>query len=185
MGDRGFREAPGSRPRGSSPFCEGKTAGRRVNAELLRSQIGSLLKGRLPDGWIHQAITPGMPLGQADEKEHPDIIVISPAGRCYFLFTKAPADRWWDGDLRRVSAEALTVGESALMTRLKRGGYGVRAVWSIKDVERALANWGCTLRRGPAGLSREAARVGEAGRKNSTRAKLGLRFDKENRDDRP
>jgi len=75
----------------------------------------------------------------------PDIVIISPAGRCYFLFVKAPRDRWWDGDLRRVDAEKVTEDERKLMTTLKRAGNGARAVWSAEDAKRALAAWGCRL----------------------------------------
>lgn len=82
------------------------------------------------------------------ENGKPDVVVISPAGRCHFLFAKAPADRWWDGDLRRVAAEPLTERERTLITRLRKGGNGARAVWSAKEAARVLAQWGCALMKG-------------------------------------
>lgn len=88
-----------------------------------------------------------------------DIVLISPAGRCYFLFVKAPRDRWWDGDLRRVDAEKVTEDERNLMTTLKRAGNGARAVWSTEDARRALTAWGCRLTS-----DREPAQTSAVGR---------------------
>lgn len=123
--------------------CEGLASGRRVNAGLLRSLIGRMLKTRLPPGWTHQMISGAGARDVGGESGKPDVVVISPAGRCHFLFAKAPADRWWDGDLRCVAAEPLTESERALMARLRKGGNRARAVWSTKEAARVLAQWGC------------------------------------------
>ncbi len=106
------------------------------------------------------------------ENEQPDVVIISPAGRCHFLFAKAPADRWWDGDLRRVAAEPLTERERTLIARLRKGGNGARAVWSAKEAARVLAQWGCALMKGRS----ESDEGVSIKRGESRRAKLKLKL---------
>lgn len=137
--------------------------GRRVNAATLRRRLSQMLADRLPADWDHQV----MPVGDAGRgegaKAKADVLVISPGGKCHFLFAKAPEDRWWDGDLRRVAAETLTPAERQLILRLKRAGHAARPVWRIRDAVRALTNWGCRLRP-PVTMQHEASLPGHRGK---------------------
>ncbi len=121
--------------------------GRRTTAAAVRHQINAMLGECLPDGWIVQAIAPRSEKPGVAAGAQADILVISPRGRCFFLLVKAPADRWWDGDIRRVSAEPLGPQERGLMVRLRQAGHGVRAVWNARAAARALTAWGCPLRQ--------------------------------------
>ncbi|WP_299393187.1 hypothetical protein [Pelagibius sp.] len=128
-----------------------------MQAATVRRAIKDLLRRCAPNDWTVRMLpapasgdVAGQGVDQAFDQgtgrgRQPDIVLISPAGRCYFLFVKAPHDRWWDGDLRRVDAEKVTEDERSLMITLKRAGNGARAVWSTEDAKRALAAWGCRL----------------------------------------
>lgn len=148
--------------------------GRRTTAAALRRQIDEMLLSRLPEGWSHQVMPASVAAGESGGPPKPDILVISPSGRCHFFFTKAPEDRWWDGDIRRVSAESVTAEEHALIGRLKRAGHAVRTVWHRREVLRHLANWGCRLCPDPASAPCGRNRSGAAGRAKPIRPKLTL-----------
>lgn len=166
---------------------ETAVSGRRTNAAVLRGQVREMLLNRLPAGWHLQVMPAAGSVSDVDEKAHPDILVISPAGRCHFLFTKAPEDRWWDGDIRRVPAEPLTAAERTLIGRLKRGGHSARPVWRPKDAARALASWGCKLHPEPAEPAEPASAqsgVGAAKRTNPARARLALELTEGTKDGR-
>lgn len=184
LGDAASQRALAVFRQGGGLRREERPVRRRTTADLVSSEVSSLLASRLPLGWIHQSIPSAGAMEGGKGKALPSIIIISPAGRCYFLFAKAPADRWWDGDLRRVAAEPLTAAESALVTRLKRSGYGARPVWSTKDAVRVLASWGCKLRRMQATPAGKVCGSAGLARKTAARATLRLRFDKEITDDR-
>ena len=159
-----------------------RTGGRRRTAAALRRQIDEVLRSRLPEGWSHQMMPASVPAGESGAAPKPDVLVISPSGRCHFLFAKAPEDRWWDGDIRRVPAEPVTATERALIGRLRRAGHAVRAVWHRKEVLRLLANWGCRLQPDPASARCERKASGAAGRAKPMRPKLilNLRGEKTN-----
>lgn len=143
-----------------------------------------MLLNRLPAGWHLQVMPVAGSVGDVDEKAQPDILVISPAGRCHFLFAKAPEDRWWDGDIRRVPAEPLTAAERTLIGRLKRGGHAARPVWQTKDAARALAGWGCKLHPEPAGPASDQSGAGAARCINPARARLSLDLKEGKKDER-
>ncbi len=160
----------------ASRSAKARVAGRRLNACLLRSLIGRMLKNGLPQGWTHQMIASADAYGTAQENEQPDIVIISPSGRCHFLFAKAPADRWWDGDIHRVAAEALSEGERRLIARLRQGGNRARAVWSCEEVVRTLAQWGCRLTKGRENSASEPEGYVLQKRGGEQRPKLKLSF---------
>lgn len=173
-GDRPERHPPRPVAQGGGPLAE--AGGRRVNAATLRRRLGQMLADRLPDAWDHQM----MPAQGGDRgngaRAQADFLIISPGGRCHFLFAKAPEDRWWDGDLRRVAAEAPTAAERDLISRLKRAGHAARPVWSIRDAVRALTSWGCRLRP-PTAMPREGTLPGDrAGEPGAARRVLTLRW---------
>lgn len=116
------------------------TAQRRITAAALKQQILALLAEALPAEWISQPLDPqGGPSA--------DILIISPRGRCHFLFVRAPADRWWDGGAHSVPAERLSPEVVGLLRRLRVAGHRARAVWGAADLARALRAWNCRLRR--------------------------------------
>lgn len=123
---------------------------RRTSAAALRERILALLADSLPEGWISQPLAParaghaGRPR-QAAAASAPaaDILVISPRGRCHFLFVRAPADRWWDGELHLVPAEQIGEAEAAMARQLRAAGHKARAIWGERDLWRALRSWGC------------------------------------------
>ena len=138
----GGRQGPEQGTRGPAQAIR---SGRRTTAKRVQIDVCQILKGRLPADWVHCSL----PLTESDnaprKEASPHILVIAPTGRCHFLFAKAPPDQWWDGDIRRVPAEALTREEDALIRRLRKAGHAARAVWTTKDAQRALASWGCRL----------------------------------------
>lgn len=115
-------------------------ARRRITATALKQQILDFLSEALPAGWTSQ------PLDQSGEAAA-DILLLSPRGRCHFLFVRAPADRWWDGGAHSVPAERLSPAAIALLQRLRLGGHRARAVWSAADLTRALRAWNCRPER--------------------------------------
>jgi hypothetical protein len=115
---------------------------RRVTAAALKQATARFLQAALPPGWSSQPLAPPAP-GTAAA----DLLVISPRGRCHFLFVRAPADRWWDSGPHAVPAEQLTAAEAGLARRLRAAGHRARPVWGSRDLARALNSWGCTLRR--------------------------------------
>ena len=165
---------------------QGRAVGRRTTAGALRAQVGRMLVGRLPEGWEYQMIQESGASAARGERACADILVVSPRGRCHFFFAKAPADRWWDGDVRRVPAEPLTEAERSLIARLKYGGHAVRPVWTVSDAKKALWTWGCHLRPAPMppdskAVDRLARTRGEDGRDTYT---LTLNLSKGINDDR-
>lgn len=116
------------------------TAKRRTTAAALKQQILDFLQEALPAEWISQPL---------DQKAEPaaDILVISPRGRCHFLFVRAPADRWWDGGAHSVPAERLSPEAAGLLRRLRVAGHRARAIWGAADLARALRAWNCLPRR--------------------------------------
>lgn len=110
---------------------------RRTTAAALKQQILAYLGDALPAGWLSQ------PLDQAGRASAADILIISPRGRCHFLFVRAPADRWWDGGPRSVPAEGVPTEALCLTRRLRAAGHRARAVWGAADLARALRSWGC------------------------------------------
>ena len=121
----------------------GQTAGqlspsRRTTAAALKQQILAFLTEALPAGWTVQPL-------QREPGAAADILILSPRGRCHFLFVRAPADRWWDGGPRSVPAERFSAAEAGLARRLRAAGHRARAVWTAKDLARALQAWGCPL----------------------------------------
>ncbi|WP_193370899.1 hypothetical protein [Pelagibius marinus] len=71
--------------------------------------------------------------------------MISPRGRCHFLFVRAPADRWWDGGPKSVPAEEIGEREAEMARQLRAAGHRARAIWGERDLLRALRSWGCPL----------------------------------------
>ncbi|MGF1594783.1 MAG: hypothetical protein ACFCUW_15995 [Kiloniellaceae bacterium] len=127
---------------------------RRTTAAALKLEILAYLAEALPAGWIGQPLAapdpgPGSGRPAAAGAAAADILVISPRGRCHFLFVRAPADRWWDGGPRSVPAESFTPAEVHLARQLRAAGHRARAVWSGGDLSRALESWGCRPSRPP------------------------------------
>jgi hypothetical protein len=138
---------------------------RRTTAAALKLEILAFLAEALPEGWVCQPLAardPGPGSARPGSARSggraaaADILIISPRGRCHFLFVHAPADRWWDGGPRSVPAEAFTPAEVQLARQLRAAGHRARAVWSARDLARALESWGCRPSRPP--------RFGESGR---------------------
>lgn len=127
----------------NAPPC----AARRTTAAALKQQILGFLAEALPAGWAVQ------PLERA-QTAAADILIVSPRGRCHFLFVLAPADRWWDGGPHSVPAEGFSAAEARLARRLRAAGHRARAVWTAKDLDRALRAWACPL-AGPVRLGRD------------------------------
>lgn len=119
------------------PPARARAPQRRTTAAALKQQILAFLAETLPAGWTSQPLEPagGTPV--------PDILVISPQGRCHFLFVRAPADRWWDGGPRSAPAESFAVEAASLARRLRAAGHRARAIWGAADLARALTAWGC------------------------------------------
>lgn len=138
---------------------------RRTTAAALKQQILDYLAAELPAGWAVQPL-------QRDQTAAADILIVSPRGRCHFLFVHAPADRWWDGGPHSVPAERFGAAEAALARRLRAAGQRARAIWTAKDLERALRAWGCPL-AGPVRLGGVAERA-PARRAKPARATLHL-----------
>jgi hypothetical protein len=115
-----------------------ETPVRRITAAALKQATVDFLGASLPPGWISQPLPPA---------SGADILVISPRGRCHFLFVKAPADRWWDGGPRIVPAEPFRAQEARLARRLRAAGHKARAIWGAGDLARAFDSWGCPLAR--------------------------------------
>lgn len=128
---------------------------RRTTAALLKQQILSYLTTTLPSDWTCQPLSPApRPRGGTESARSgasADVLVISPRGRCHFLFIRAPADRWWDGGLRQVAAEEISTRDAQLLRQLRAAGHKARAVREGRDLLRALRSWGCPLTEG-AGL---------------------------------
>ncbi len=127
---------------------------RRTTAASLKHQTLVFLAAALPEGWISQPLSSGKSAQVsgcglkfrptlADGRPLADILIISPRGRCHFLFVRAPADRWWDGGPRSVPAEKFTEREIRLARRLRAAGHEARPFWSEKELVRALRAWGC------------------------------------------
>lgn len=113
---------------------------RRTTAAGLKQQILAYLAEALPAGWLSQPLD-GAGAARAD------VLIISPRGRCHFLFVRAPADRWWDGGPRSVPAEGVPEEALCLAQRLRAAGHRARAVWGAADLARALRTWGCAPTR--------------------------------------
>jgi hypothetical protein len=111
---------------------------RRTTAAALKQQILGFLAKALPAGWTVQPL-------QREQEASADILILSPRGRCHFLFVHAPADRWWDGGPHSVAAERFSAAEARLARRLRAAGHRARAIWTAKDLVRALQSWGCPL----------------------------------------
>lgn len=118
-------------PSQSSPECR-----RRTSAAALKQQILDFLGRALPAGWVAQPLQRGAAAAA-------DILIISPRGRCHFLFVQAPADRWWDGGAHAVPAERFPAAAARLARQLRAAGHRARAVWTARDLARALETWGC------------------------------------------
>jgi len=114
---------------------------RRTTAAALKQDVLAFLAAGLPAGWISQ------PLAAGEGEAAADILIISPRGRCHFLFVYAPADRWWDGGPRSVPAERFPVGALCLARKLRAAGHKARAIWGARDLARALEAWDCPLDR--------------------------------------
>lgn len=110
---------------------------RRITAAGLKQQMLDFLGEALPAGWVSQ------PLAADERPAGADILIISPRGRCHFLFVRAPADRWWDGGPRSVPAERFAPDAVGLARRLRDAGHRARAVWGAKDLAQALRAWNC------------------------------------------
>lgn len=131
---------------------------RRTTAASLKVQTLAFLAKALPEGWISQPLSP-VGAGQlpaagksfqpvtVDGRPAADILIISPRGRCHFLFVRAPADRWWDGGPRSVPAEKFTERETRLARRLRAAGHEARPIWGERELGRALQTWGCPWNR--------------------------------------
>ena len=115
---------------------------RRTTAAALKGATAAFLSEALPPGWVCQPLAPGSEAGKAG-----DILVISPRGRCHFLFVRAPADRWWDGGGHSVPAERLTARDARMARQLRAAGHRTHAVRGAADLARALQSWGCPLHR--------------------------------------
>jgi hypothetical protein len=113
---------------------------RRTTAAALKQQVLGFLAEALPAGWVSQPL-------QREQEAAADILILSPRGRCHFLFVRAPADRWWDGGPHSVAAERFTAAEARLARQLRAAGHRARAIWTAKDLARALQSWGCPLGR--------------------------------------
>lgn len=111
---------------------------RRTTAAVLKQQILGYLATGLPAGWTVQPL-------QREQAAAADILIVSPRGRCHFLFVLAPADRWWDGGPHSVPAERFTAAQASLARRLRAASHRARAIWTAKDLDRALRAWGCPL----------------------------------------
>jgi hypothetical protein len=114
---------------------------RRISAAALKQEILVFLAGALPAGWISQ------PLAAGNRETAADILIISPRGRCHFLFVRAPADRWWDGGPHSVAAQSFSLDGICLARKLRAAGHKARAIWDAKDLARAFEAWGCPLNR--------------------------------------
>ena len=132
---------------------------RRTTAALLKQQSLAYLAAALPPGWTSQPLSPARRPRAKGTAASADILLISPRGRCHFLFGRAPADRWWDGGPRCVPAEKITAGDAELARQLRAAGHKARAVWGERDLLRALRSWGCPLDRSArfAGATRREA----------------------------
>ncbi|MEQ8356716.1 MAG: hypothetical protein RH942_14330 [Kiloniellaceae bacterium] len=115
---------------------------RRTTAAAVQQETMTFLASNLPPGWTSQPLAPG-----GTDAPAADILVISPRGRCHFLFVRAPADRWWDGGPHSVPAEKITRSEDGLARQLRAAGHRARAIWCGRDLTRALKSWGCPLPR--------------------------------------
>jgi hypothetical protein len=131
-----------------------RPARRRVTRAALKQQVLDFLVEALPEGWISQPLASGPVRGPAPGGAGGraaigagDGLVISPRGRCHFLFLRAPADRWWDGDLRTVPAEAFSAKDAQLARKLRAAGHQTRVIRCDQDLNRALKAWGCPLTR--------------------------------------
>ena len=116
---------------------------RRITAAAVKQQTLAYRADALPAGWISQPLAEDAAIPAAAG----DILIISPRGRCHFLFVRAPADRWWDGGPHRVAAEAFSERDAELERQLRAAGHKARAIWGEKDLARALRAWGCPLQR--------------------------------------
>lgn len=141
---------------------------RRTTAGGLKQQILDFLGEALPPGWMSQPLEPG---GRAA----PDVLIISPRGRCHFLFVRAPSDRWWDGGPHSVPAEGFAPEAVCLARRLRGAGHRARAVWGAPDLARALRAWGCTPTRAVRLAAAPVARPPIAPAARSGRPTLRLR----------
>lgn len=153
---------------------------RRTTAASLRHQILRYLVSALPDGWISQPLVPGDALADAVPESHEragDILLISPRGRCHFLFVRAPADRWWDGGLHQVPAEPFSERDGRLARQLRAAGHKARAIWCQQYLERALRAWGCPLKR-PVSFRCAGETSTLPGQAGGRWPKLTLRFDR-------
>ena len=119
------------------PTARPRAPQRRTTAAALKQQILAYLAEALPPGWTTQ------PLEASGGTPAPDILVLSPGGRCHFLFVRAPADRWWDGGPRSVPAETFAIEAAGLARRLRAAGHRARPIWGAADLARALTAWGC------------------------------------------
>ena len=143
---------------------------RRITAAALTKQTLDYLVDALPAGWISQPLAAGTvgtagTAGTTVPAAAGDILIISPRGRCHFLFVRAPADRWWDGGPHRVPAEAFCERDAALARQLRAAGHKARAIWGEKDLARALRAWGCPLQRPVAFAGKRTAAAVPAGAK--------------------
>lgn len=142
---------------------------RRTTAAALKGAASAFLGEALPAGWVSQVLAPGRTAGAAG-----DILVISPRGRCHFLFVRAPADRWWDGAAYSVPAEKITAAEARMARQLRAAGHRARAIRGAEDLARALKAWGCPLTR-PVRLScQELARPPQVAGSTAPRPRLKL-----------
>jgi|GEM_PF-3882769 len=120
---------------------------RRMTAALLKQRSLAYLSAALPAGWTSQPLSPAPGRRGGGRAAAADILVISPRGRCHFLFVRAPADRWWDGGPRSVAAEKISEADAEMARQLRAAGHRARAVWGERDLLRALRTWGCPLSR--------------------------------------
>ncbi len=127
---------------------------RRTTAAAVKQRALAFLAEALPRGWMSQPLAPGFAQGAAAARARAcpaasgpaaDILVISPRGRCHFLFVRAPADRWWDGGPKSVPAEEIGEREAEMARQLRAAGHRARAIWGERDLLRALRSWGCPL----------------------------------------
>ena len=139
---------------------------RRTTAAALKQQVLAYLDAALPPGWISQ------PLNRQGPTPAADVLIISPRGRCHFLFVHAPADRWWDGGPHSVPAERFPAAEARLARQLRAAGHRARAIWTAQDLARALTSWGCP-HSGPVRLGAEGE-TAPLSRRGATRPRLHL-----------
>jgi len=128
---------------------------RRTTAAAVKQRALAFLAEVLPQGWMSQPLAPGVGCGApataqtrrsiAPSCPAADILVISPRGRCHFLFVRAPADRWWDGGPKSVPAEKIGEREAEMARQLRAAGHRARPIWGERDLLRALRSWGCPL----------------------------------------